>query len=66
MEPKDKTETHRTTYAVDPKTTYLNKRLVILPENEDRKCENCGEPMKYHVGGAERGLCKNSVKTVQP
>jgi hypothetical protein len=22
-------------------------------------CENCGEPLESHVGGAKRGLCKN-------
>jgi len=24
-----------------------------------RLCKNCGEPLENHVGGVERGLCKN-------
>ena len=30
---------------------------------DDANCSACGEPMKYHVGGAKRGLCKNRIAT---
>lgn len=30
---------------------------------DDAICSACGEPKKYHVGGAKRGLCKNRIAT---
>lgn len=36
-----------------------DEQIKLAVQDQDRVCENCGEPMKYHVGGVERGLCKN-------
>lgn len=39
------------------KRALANTRL----QADDAICSACDEPMKYHVGGAKRGLCKNRI-----
>lgn len=52
----NKEETHRTTYATDPEMTYLDKRLVTVPEPPRCTCRQYeGDDPKCPIHGKKDG-----------